>query len=100
MIKETQRWTPKSFPSIQPLYEYLKQNDVKDKGWLRQLLPFKNNKKHLNQQESVLLTMIVSMFKLQNSCGGHVHGYTRLIANAFAMDPRSIQKVLDKLIDI
>jgi hypothetical protein len=38
----TSTLTSSSLSSIHPMYSYLKKNKQKEKGWLRQLLPFKD----------------------------------------------------------
>ena len=42
VMKQTKKWTMNSKNETHPFLNYMKNNDHKDKGWLRQILP--NNK--------------------------------------------------------
>jgi hypothetical protein len=61
--------------SSHPIYAYLKKHNDKEKGWLRQLLPFKDENKQLNEKERIfLLTIMTALFSGFNCNGGACHG--------------------------
>ena len=97
-IIATRKWrtTPQQ-PSL-PLYDFLQENESKPHGWLRQTLPFKNEKKQLNEQEHMLLLVMTSLFTTNSSFSGHEKGWTTLLANAWNVDRKVIQLKIDNYV--
>jgi hypothetical protein len=66
------------------MYLYLKKNKDKEKGWLRQILSFKEDgNKQLNEKETVLLTIMTALFSGFNCNGGAYHGWNSMLCNAW-----------------
>jgi hypothetical protein len=55
-LSTSRRSSSSSSSSIHPMYLYLKKNKDKEKGWLRQMLPFKDDEKKTTQSKRDSLT--------------------------------------------
>jgi hypothetical protein len=72
------------------MYAYLKKHNDKEKGWLRQMLPFKDDeKKQLNEKETVLLTVMTALFSGFNCNGGPCHGWNSMLCNAWDVNRKT-----------
>ena len=97
-IKESRRWKPWNKTPI-PLHKHLCDSKSKNNGWLREILPFKNKKKHLNNQENSLLLMMTSIFTLQSAASGPALGWVSLMAKAWGINQKTISRQIDSFVD-
>ena len=66
VMKQTKKWTMNSKNETHPFLNYMKNNDHKDRGWLRQILPNNNNdnvfKKELDKEERMIFVTTYNLF--------------------------------------
>ena len=82
-----------------PLHQFLRNNNSKEKGWLRQILPFTSKKTQLNDQEKSLLLVMTSMFILHSPSSGIAVGWVSLLAHAWGVSAKKINRQIDAFID-
>lgn len=97
-IKESRTWEPSSSSSI-PLMKFLHNNNSKGKGWLRKTLPFKSEKKQLNEQENILILVMASMFTLLSPSTGKALAWVSIMAKAWGVSNKTISRHLVTVVD-
>ena len=97
-IKQSRQSVMQSDTNI-PLLQFLRDNDSKGKGWLRQILPFNSGKSQLNEHENSLFVFMTSIFLLHSPSSGIAIGWVGLLANAWGVNVKKINRQLNAFVD-
>ena len=85
-----------------PLYELLKANKHKDKGWIFDKLPdeiYNSKKKQIDGNTKLLYLTMVLLFARMESNGGKLSGWEGIILRAFDVSTKYMARSFDLFID-